>query len=198
MRPEAGAGFIRFISNQNSLIQEPNMLVEVVPDSQVRFHGMFSRRSVRKIEENMNLPTILRKITFFALPCLLLYLSACNPSNDDPANGNNGTSLTQPDGWKITYYWDKDKEETGNFSGYTFFFETDGTLTAVRNNATETGTWSTGTSDGFQRLNLQFGPGVQPLDDLSDDWIQVLMTDTRIELKDDNDTHLEEVVFERL
>jgi hypothetical protein len=105
--------------------------------------------------------------------------------------------LAQGGTWKVTWYWDKDKDETNDFSGYTFNFQPSGAFESVKNSSTTTGTWNTGSDDGSQRLVISSGSATKPLSDLDDDWIIVSMTDTKIELKDDNDEHLEELHFEK-
>ena len=44
--------------------------------------------------------------------------------------------------WAITNFIDSGKNETGDFTGYDFIFNSDGSLVADNGNNTETGTWS--------------------------------------------------------
>lgn len=124
---------------------------------------------------------------------------SCNNSDDDlNPSGNNPPTLTQGGSWKVTWYWDKDKDEISDFSGYVFNFQSSGAFEATRNGVTTTGTWQiTNSSDSSQRLVINSGSTAKPLSDLDDDWIIVNMTDSKIELKDDNDEHLEELHFEK-
>lgn len=123
----------------------------------------------------------------------LLALNACSNSNYDNLPNTDVTGqLTNSGDWKVSYYWDKDKEETNNFSGYSFLFKDNGVLEALKNGATTTGTWQLNSSSN--KLIIQIGTA-KPLDDLSDDWLIIEKSNTVIKLKDDNDTQLEELHF---
>lgn len=138
---------------------------------------------------------------FVALSMLLLVGIGCGNSDDDLSTDNSITqSLTNPSGWKVTWYWDKDKDkdETNDFSGYVFQFLDNGSFEANRNGSTVTGTWQVTSNDGSQRLVINSGSTTKPLSNLDDDWIITEKTDSRIKLKDDNSEHLEELFFEAL
>ncbi len=137
------------------------------------------------------------KKTSLLLPALALFtllaLNACSNSNDDNLPNTDVTGqLTNSGDWKVSYYWDKDKEETNNFSGYSFLFKDNGVLEALKNGVTTTGTWQLNSSSN--KLIIQIGTA-KPLEDLTDDWLIVEKSNTVIKLKDDNDTHLEELHF---
>lgn len=136
---------------------------------------------------------------FVALSMLILVGIGCGNSDDDLSTDNSITqSLTNPSGWKVTWYWDKDKDETNDFSGYVFQFLDNGSFEATRNGNTVTGTWQVTSNDGSQRLVINSGSTTKPLSNLDDDWIITEKTDSRIKLKDDNSEHLEELFFEAL
>ena len=44
--------------------------------------------------------------------------------------------------WIMTYFYDRDSDETSDYNGYTFTFENSGTLTATNGTNTYTGLWS--------------------------------------------------------
>ena len=81
---------------------------------------------------------------------LLLIMSCSSESeNDEIANMAQlqvdveeitNTAMTGP--WVITNFVDSDKNETTNFAGYGFSFNTDGSLVADNGNTTISGTWS--------------------------------------------------------
>lgn len=98
--------------------------------------------------------------------------------------------------WRITWFWDKDKDETSDFASYMFYFLDGGVFRAVNNNNTVNGTWSIITDDGKKRLVLAISP-TKPLSELNDDWVIIDFTADLIRLRDDNKEHLEELVFER-
>ncbi len=142
----------------------------------------------------------MKKTTFLSTCIFVFCMTAlsCSPDDDQsPSNTNNTQVLTQGGTWKVTWYWDKDKDETNDFSGYSFNFQSSGAFESVKNGTTATGTWNTGSDDGSQRLVISSGSAAKPLSDLDDNWIIVSMTDTKIELKDDNSEHLEELHFEK-
>ncbi|MCB0518218.1 MAG: hypothetical protein H6577_02090 [Lewinellaceae bacterium] len=142
------------------------------------------------------------KQTSFWTACIFVFslvAVSCNNSDDSPDPSNNNSQvLTQGGTWKVTYYFDKDKVETSDFSGYTFNFQSSGAFESTRNGTTTTGSWQTTSDDGSQRLVISTSSSSKPLSNLDDNWIIVTMTDSKIELKDDNTEHLEELHFEKL
>lgn len=127
---------------------------------------------------------------------LVIGFSACtNSSDNNPSGDDISNVVTGQSDWKVSYYWDKDKDETNNFAGYTFHFKSNGVLEATRNSATTTGTWQVDNSSN--KLIIQLG-ATSPLDDLNDDWIILEKTDKTIKLKDDNTDHTELLNFSAL
>jgi len=128
---------------------------------------------------------------------LVMVAGACSNSNDDnsPA-GNLPDVLTDGTGqWKVSYYWDKDKDETNDFAGYTFNFRSNGVLEAVKGGVTTNGTWQHNSSSNKLIINLG---AVKPLSNATDDWLLIERTDNLIKLRDDNTEHVEELFFQRL
>ena len=122
-------------------------------------------------------------------PLLLTALfTACDP--DDDSNIVNPTSNQALGKWTVTYYWDKDKEETSDFNGYVFDFQDDGILVATTASNTYNGTWLKNDSSNKLIINIQ---GAYPLDEMTDDWLIMEMSGNSIKLKDDNSEHLEEL-----
>jgi hypothetical protein len=100
--------------------------------------------------------------------------------------------------WKVTQYIDSGKDETGDFAGYSFTFNTDGSFTAVSSSATYTGSWilAAGSSspddsgnstsdDNLDKLTITVS-GNKQMDDLSHKWLVEKITATEIWLRDDN------------
>ncbi len=116
----------------------------------------------------------------------VLLLGSC--TNDDQISTNTPQGV-----WKITWYFDKDKDETNDFAAYSFEFLDDGTFSGnLPDGSAILGTWTQTSSKFIIDIN-----GAQPLDKLNDDWQILEKTDAIIRLKDDNDTHLEELTFEK-
>jgi hypothetical protein len=104
-------------------------------------------------------------------------LASCSRSSDEIAN----PATTSTDGsWKVSFYWDK-KDETSNFSGWSFAFNSGGTAVATRGSSTVNGTWSQTSS----KFILSFGSDAT-LSDLNNDWLIVEKTGSIIKLKEDN------------
>jgi len=124
--------------------------------------------------------------------CLFIsaFTMACN-NDDDNAPSSTDDTLTNGGTWKVTYYFDKDKEETSDFSSYTFAFETGGVFKATKNGATTIGTWQVDASSN--KLIISTGVGTKPLGDLTDDWILTEKSSKVIKLRDDrNDNNGDE------
>lgn len=142
----------------------------------------------------------MRTIAKLFLVALTISLAACSKSNDD-TNLNNNTNKTEQvaGNWKVTYYYDSGKDETSDYSGYSFNFNTGDVLEAINGSGTYTGTWRIGdhSSDddsSSNRLVIAIS-GNKAMEDLSDDWVIVKITDTEIWLQDDNLTSGEELRF---
>lgn len=86
--------------------------------------------------------------------------------------------------WAISSYIDEGLDETTEFTGYQFAFETSGSVNVQNEGTTKTDTWSS--QDNAMELLLSFGTNM-PLDDLNEDWNVISISNTRIELQDIND-----------
>ena len=128
---------------------------------------------------------VLLLVTVFFLSC---------SSDDSSSTGTNSissvTSVVGSGTWKITYYFDTDKDETSNFSGYNFTFGSNGVLTATNGTLTQTGTWSVTDSNSDDDnsisdldFNIAFTSPATFLE-LTDDWEIIERTSTVIKLKD--------------
>lgn len=82
--------------------------------------------------------------------------------------------------WNVTYFFD-DQDETSDFSGYVFTFETNNTAQAVSTSNTVNGNWNL-TNSNTPDLNLFFGNN-NPFDELDEDWDIIEATQDIIKLK---------------
>ncbi len=139
------------------------------------------------------------KMKMASIFLILMYITtvaACSKddsNNDSPQNTTVQQTQTtaQSGSWKVTYFFDSDHEETNHFTGYTFNFNEDGSLVAVKGSTTITGTWSVtdgsssdddgGSSD--KDFNIFFA-SPPDFEDLSDDWDIVSVGNSKIELRD--------------
>ena len=128
--------------------------------------------------------TYLRLITVLAI----FVITSCSKDNNDPASSN-----TPPAGqWFIHYYWDE-KDETNDFSGYTFEFLNNGQLKATKAGTVVTGSWQETT----QEFIINFGTD-PVLQELNDDWQKVAKTADFLHLEDDNPAQDDELHFKKL
>ena len=125
-----------------------------------------------------------------SIPLIFLLFSVATACNQDDSTNSNQTKVvnTVSSGtWRITYFYDTDKEETTNFTGYNFTFGS--SLTATKGGTTYTGTWnvtdSNSNDDTMDDLHFNILFTAPPdFEDLSDDWEILEMTDTKIKLVD--------------
>mgnify|MGYP001182385138 FL=1 len=122
---------------------------------------------------------------------LLLFLLSCSRDDSDVL-ANRIDSGT----WKITYFYDKDHDETSDYSGMSFSFGDDGTVNAVTSSATYNGTWSTGNDDSASKFYLNFS-SPDALIEISEDWVILNQSNSKIELEDDSDNGTELLTFEK-
>jgi hypothetical protein len=133
----------------------------------------------------------MKKQFSIAVIAILLFAS-CTSTNSSSNAGQVATSGS----WRITLFTDSGNDETSDFSGYSFIFNTSGSVTAVKNGISQTGTWSVNTSSN--KFNIDLGPKVdtnKPLGELTDDWKIISTSETVIQLEDDNSASNERVTF---
>ena len=142
------------------------------------------------------------RILFTFLIVTISSLFSCN-NDDNSNNSDNETSadqtieIVQSGTWRITSFIDSGNDETSDFNGYTFSFNTDGSLVAVNGNTTINGTWSVtdnssnsssdddGNSIDDDDFNIFFNvPADNDFEDLIDDWDFVSVSETTIALTD--------------
>lgn len=153
--------------------------------------------------------------------CLLLLVSlslmstSCSTDDDDDGGSNdNSAQIAQIENtaesgtWRITNFIDSGQNETSDFAGYDFSFNSDGSLIAANGTNTMTGTWSvtddssssSSSSDDDIDFNIFFSvPDTNDFEDLNDDWDIVSISSTRIELFDvsGGDGSTETLIFEK-
>jgi hypothetical protein len=118
----------------------------------------------------------------------------------NPSSSTNKTEKVTGN-WTVTYYLDSGKNETGDYSGYTFNFASGDLLQANSGSSTYTGSWTIGNSSSdddisSDRLIINIS-GNKEMDHLQHEWVIVKITDTEIWLSDDNLTSGEELHFGR-
>ncbi|MHA7129437.1 hypothetical protein [Algoriphagus namhaensis] len=128
---------------------------------------------------------------------LAFLISACDDTDSEPNLSQNEENLVesvQNSTWRISLFIEDGENETSDFSGITLRFLPNGSVEALEDgNILETGTWRTLTDDGRVEFWLDFSDD-DPLDELSDDWYLISVSNTEIQLEeddaDDNDDRL--------
>lgn len=112
--------------------------------------------------------------------------AACTNTSDDPIPSAQQTATILATGsWKVSYYYDNNRDETSDFSSYRFTFDASGNFTAMAGQTRFSGTWRRFRDDGRERLELVIS-GNDDMDEISDDWVILTIDDRKIELRDDS------------
>lgn len=136
----------------------------------------------------------------------LSLIVSCSTNEDDSTNTTveiqQLESAAEAGTWRITNLVDSGEDETSDFNGYNFSFNTDGSLVATNGSATITGTWSVTRDDDDDDVdfNISFPvPDSNDFDDLNEDWDIVSYSDTIINLIDidDDSGDTDMLTFER-
>ena len=126
-----------------------------------------------------------------------LMSSTCSNDNDDLNLNDNSAEIKQiktiveSGTWRITSFIDSGIDETNHFTGYSFTFNSNGTLTASNGSNTVSGTWSVTDSSNSNDdsnsnsdidFNIFFASPTTFNDDLTEDWEIVTRSASKIEL----------------
>tara|TARA_R100000306_G_C4350815_1_gene130041 strand:- start:129 stop:614 length:486 start_codon:yes stop_codon:yes gene_type:complete len=118
-------------------------------------------------------------------------------TSDNQTSADQTTEIAQTGTWRISSFIDSGEDETTDFNGYVFTFNTDGSLVAVNGTTTVSGTWSVtddssnsstdddGNSTDDDDFNIFFPvPESSDFEDLNDDWDVISVSPTVISLID--------------
>ncbi len=138
-------------------------------------------------------------LLLFVLPVFSFFLTQCSSDNaDDPmldpaVSAQLVTDLAVSGTWVIQSYIDSGTDETSDYNGYIFTFNSDGSLVADNGSTTVTGTWSVTTDDSSDDddydsmddidFNIFFS-APPAFEELTDDWDIASRSSNRIELID--------------
>ena len=129
----------------------------------------------------------MKKLKLISILSLLLFVSiGCSDDDDTSTQVSNPTEITSTvtDGqWVVTLFKEDDVVQTSNYSGYSFTFDADGSLSATNGVTTQSGDWSTYTDSGYTKLDIMFTAIDGPFEEISEDWNVISKTATKIELK---------------
>ncbi|WP_297705419.1 hypothetical protein [uncultured Eudoraea sp.] len=140
---------------------------------------------------------------FYTLMVFALLFISCSSDNSDDVNAANImadiqeiSDLVSTGTWTITNFIDSGSDETTNFTGYGFSFNSDGNLVADNGSITIDGTWSvtddssnddsnddSSNDDSSDDIDFNiFFASPSNFNELSEDWDIVSRTNSRIEL----------------
>jgi hypothetical protein len=129
----------------------------------------------------------MKKLKFISMVFLLLFVGvSCSDEDDTSSQVSSPSQITTTvtDGvWIVTLFKEDNIVQTNNYSGYSFTFATDGSLSATNGSVTQSGEWSTYTDSGYTKLELMFDATDGPFEEISEDWRVLSRTATKIELK---------------
>ena len=133
----------------------------------------------------------MKKMFVFLGLCSIVF-AGCT-KEDSPASV---VSVVTNGTWRVTHFSERTNNETDDFNGYTFTFQSNGKVLAAKSGVIKEGNWSESTSS--QKLVIDFGVKTdanKPLGELTDDWVIVSKTATKINLTDDNSSSNELLEF---
>lgn len=133
---------------------------------------------------------------FSTILVVLLLNSSCSKSGSSSLV-NNVTPIVTKGTWQVFLFSEKGVNETTDFSGYSFTFQTDGKLMVQKGGATvKQGNWTEDNSSGKLIITLGVKDNTnKPLGQLTDDWFLTSKSDTKISLTDDNPARNEILEF---
>ena len=106
-------------------------------------------------------------------------------TNSIGMNGNPSLiSFLTSGSWKISYFLKNNNDQTLNYTGYNFVFNTNKSCVAVKNTVTTNGKWSNSISGGKSKFKLKFDGSI--LDELGEKWKVIQFSNTLIKLKNDD------------
>lgn len=105
--------------------------------------------------------------------------------DDNSGTGGNADfiSILTDGTWSVSYFFNS-TDETPNYNGYTFTFNSDGTIVAINGTTSIVGTWSTFVDSGQELFLIKFDDS--RLDELKEDWRIAEYTTTNIRLKNES------------
>jgi hypothetical protein len=134
----------------------------------------------------------MKKMFVFLGLCSMVFAS-CTKKDDSPASVADAVTTGT---WRVTHFSEGSSNETDDFNGYTFTFQSNGKVLAAKGGVIKEGNWSESTSS--QKLVIDLGvksDANKPLGELTDDWVIKSKTATKINLTDDNSASNELLEF---
>ena len=133
-----------------------------------------------------------------------LFLASCTRQVSTPSTnntgGNNSNSTTVSGDFSITKFTDNNpfEDKTSDYAGFTFHFTEDGKVIAAKGGITEQGSYTEKPSHEGEGAKLTLSFSTQPLSSLNKSWLIETITDSNINLKDDDAASNEVLQFSAL
>lgn len=128
---------------------------------------------------------------FVLFSCCLVSTSCSNDNDNSSETANNATEVQQlmdiaiSGNWIISSFIDSGDDETDHFNGYSFVFNSDGTIIAENGTETIHGSWSVTDDNSSSNNDIDFNiffASPPDFEELSEDWHITTYTSTKIEL----------------
>ena len=116
---------------------------------------------------------------------LLVFFAACSKKDNTVAITPDSVNNTVVSGsWRVTYFFDSNKDETSGFNGFVFVFLKNGYISASNNLLSISGSWIA-TSNATQiQLQLNFNTSSNSnFLKISEDWGIIELTNTKIRMQ---------------
>lgn len=108
--------------------------------------------------------------------------SSCSKDDDSPADPSQTQDNVQSGTWRVTLYNDSGENRTSWFEGFSFTFNSNGSLTAVNGTVTQNGTYSVYRDSGDTKFDITFQAANGPFEEISEDWRVITQSAGKIEL----------------
>ena len=148
-------------------------------------------------QENKHMKKLLSiaALAVFAVSCTR---QVSTPSSND--NGNSINSTTVTGNFSITKFTDNSSmdDHTTDFAGYSFQFTNDGKIVATKGSFREEGSYSEKPSHEGEGAKLTISFSSDALKEISKSWLIVTITDSEIDLRDDDPSSNEVLQFSAL
>jgi hypothetical protein len=107
--------------------------------------------------------------------------NSINDCDDSSVPSPTFISILTSGTWRVSYFSEDGVDDTSNYLGYVFTFNSNFSTQIVKNAVTTSGTWSNYMDSGDNKLNLTFGSS--NLEELVEDWNVLEYSQTVIRLK---------------
>lgn len=123
-----------------------------------------------------------RLILLTLLIIMTITVSSCSKDDDSSADPSQTQDNVQSGTWRVTLYNDSGENRTSYFEGFSFTFNTNGSLTAVNGTVTQNGTYSVYKDSGDTKFDITFQASSGPFEEISEDWRVITQSASKIEL----------------